>query len=92
MASDEAKVVQTRVHPATRWIEHAVPAALAARGIGTLIELIALIFLICPSLRFGRHGEHVSIAQPKSGCQDQSDHCDQSDQCFHTFGTNSGLA
>ena len=31
------------------------------------MELIALIFLICPSLRFGRHGEHVSIAQPQSG-------------------------
>ena len=36
-------------------------------GIVTLIELIALIFLIGPSLRFGRHGKHVSIAQPQSG-------------------------
>ena len=32
----------------------------------TLIELIALIFLIGPSLRFGLHGGHVSIAQPQS--------------------------
>ena len=55
----------------------------------TLIELIALIFLIGPSLRFGLHGGHVSIAQPRSGCQDQSNHCDQSDQCSHTFGANS---
>ena len=65
----------------------------------TLMGLILLISLICADATVCTvsrlvccRRKSVQAASVSSGCQDQENHCDQSDQCSHTFGANRGLA